>query len=424
VINVLAGLFLWHPYPITFEGNTCSHQCAYCYANARCNNRASGIKQAVKILKGDSNSKSLENLLYKSGYPIVMSNRTDPFSENNYTETRVLAQIVAEKENGVYVQTKLGREEYVDEFLDIIANKRNVMFYISVSTQNDDVAKIVEPGAPPPSERKRIAKKIAKKGYQVTIAFNPLVEEWASREDVLRECVEYKAAGINHFFFQKLHLSKGDISGMPENAITALKESGIDMGKYTGKASRDRKLFVQYTAELAMLNGHHVMLDGMPFRTGYYDSVPEIYNGKYFPTHYHFANWACENKKPGEVITREEYIQSMEPPIRDIIDAPFKGIDKYILRTARQVWYGNMKVQSIKTYRELLGLIYDDKRINPSPRNSILFTENEKKELVFRGEFLPGMSSPEAVAERDVMGGNIEALEKYLHKSLSERRKV
>jgi hypothetical protein len=68
---------------------------------------------------------------------------------------------------------------------------------------------------------------------------------------------------------------------------------------------------------------------------------------------------------------------------------PFREMDAYVLRVARNVWKENMKIQSIKTYRELLGAIYDEKRITHSPRNNWLMSVSERGELIYNGIIKP-----------------------------------
>ena len=385
MIDAFFGEFLLHPIPLEMSGNTCSHNCCYCFANIRRCNRVSEISRVVKFLKGDSKVQNLASVLYREGFPICISNRSDPFSESNYGETRIMAKILSEKQNGLFIQTKFGREEYVDEFIEILGNKKDVIFYVTITTPDDAIAKIIEPGAPPPSVRKQIALRLVKRGYPVIIAFNPYVEGWTNLEENLNECVYFSKHGINNFVYQRLHLTTADIKMMDKSMLNRLKKTGIDIEPYTKKNTR---IEIQKKAQAAVIQtykaGYNSILWGMPFKTDFFNIFEKTYK-KCFPSNYKFYNWAIKNKKPEEIITKNEYINSLEKSFGKLLDAPLKGIDTYILRMSRAVWKGNMRAQNLRTYRDLLGIIYDDSRISACPKNNILMKTNEKNELVFNG---------------------------------------
>jgi DNA repair photolyase len=390
MIDVFYGEFLINVTPLEMSGNTCSHNCCYCFANIEWGTRVSEIAREIAFLKGESRANNLATALYNRGYPICFSNRTDPFSESNIQDTRVLSKILRQKENGLFIQTKCGKEEYIDEFLEDMHGKKNIVFYITVTTPRDDISRIIEPGAPLPSKRKEIAKKIKKAGYPVIIAFNPFVEGWTDLEENARECAEYKAAGIDHFIYQCLKLNSQKVSSFSKERAARFKRSGCDTGLYIKKTTGLER---QRYAQKALINsynaGNKALMFGMPFRTDFFNMLEKTYQGKIFPSNYFFYNWVIKNKKKGDVVTKEEYIAALSPYLGDLIDMPFGEMDAYVLRVARNVWKGNMKIQRIKTYRELLGAIYDEKRITHSPRNNWIMSASERGELIYNGIIKP-----------------------------------
>ena len=390
MIDVFWGEFLLHPIPLEMSGNSCSHDCCYCFANIRRSCRVSEISRVINFLQGNTRAQNLATTLYNDGYPLCISNRTDPFSESNYGETRILAQILADKPNGLFIQTKLGREEYVDEFIDTLGKKRNIMFYITITTPNDDIAQIIEPGAPSPSERKRMAAKLVKAGYPVIVAFNPFAEGWTNLDENLREVESFRKLGINNFFYQNLHMANKEVQGFKSDRAQRFKKSGIDLSQYTVKATRIER---QKYAQLAMLKayqaGHNALLFGAPLKSEFFDMFKKTFKDKTFPTSYQFTNWMIKNKKPGDVITKAEYLEVLLPSLGDLADRKIKRLDTYILRQARNAWKGNMRAQNIGTFRELLEFIFDDKRMNQCPKNFFLCRTDESGQLVYKGKIDP-----------------------------------
>ena len=85
-IDVFTGEFLRHPAALELTANTCRNACAYCFATAHGKEHKGSIKSALNFLiKKDR--KSLKDRLFADGYPILVSNRSDPFSKNNVAFT-------------------------------------------------------------------------------------------------------------------------------------------------------------------------------------------------------------------------------------------------------------------------------------------------------------------------------------------------
>ncbi|GBR73148.1 hypothetical protein NO1_0578 [Candidatus Termititenax aidoneus] len=391
MIDVFCGEFLINVTPLEMSGNSCSHNCAYCFANIERGCRVSEISREIKFLTGKSSANNLATLLYHKGYPICFSNRTDPFSESNIKDTRVLAKILKQKENGLFIQTKLGKDEYIEEFLETMSGKKNIVFYITITTPNDDISKIIEPNAPLPSRRKAWAIKLSKMGYPVIVAFNPFVEGWTNLNENLKECKEYQRAGINHFIYQNLKLNPMKVKSFSPGRRKQFEKTGINLNLYCNKNStKDRQKYAQQAVINARKAGCEALMFGMPFRNDFFDILVSTYGkDKVFPSNYFFYNWLIKNKKAGDIVIREEYVNVLAPYLGDLIDTPIKAMPTYILRTARQVWKGNERVQRMTTYRELLGVIFDDKRISACPKRNFLISENDKGSAVFNGEIKP-----------------------------------
>jgi len=204
-MDALVGLFGGHPVPLEYSGVDCSNNCQYCFAKAySC--KESDYKKFQSLIRNLDKRNSLGAELFKDGQPVLLSNRSDPFCENNYRETLSVLKLLRQFPNGIYFQTKTG--EGMEEALTILDGKQNVAWYITVTCADDDMSTKVEPGAPSTSERLDWAKRLAKAGYHVIAAFNPLVEAWMPKKKLDKIITELIKDGVEDFYFDSLHLEK------------------------------------------------------------------------------------------------------------------------------------------------------------------------------------------------------------------------
>ena len=206
MIKYFSAEFLLHPCALDYSGNTCSHNCFYCFANIKKKERHANLRQTYNLLSGKSKSNTITNALLKLGYAICVSNRSDPFSDNNYKFTLPVLQMLAKRENGIFFQTKGGKG--IDDALKILKNKDNVIWYITITSLSEKISRQIEPNAPLPIERIKLAKKLKQNGQEVIIAINPCEPEWMPEKD-MRE-LEDRMAEIDvfHYVFQPLHISR------------------------------------------------------------------------------------------------------------------------------------------------------------------------------------------------------------------------
>lgn len=119
---------------------------------------------------------------------IVMSSATDPYLhlEKKLELTREALKIIAKYKFPVHMITKsplIGRDfdllhdinknAYVP--FDLQKKLKGVIISFSFSTLNDAVAKIFEPGAPPPSARLKTLQRTAEEGFHTGVSLMPLL---------------------------------------------------------------------------------------------------------------------------------------------------------------------------------------------------------------------------------------------------------
>lgn len=372
MIDPFYGEFLLHPSPLECSGNTCSHNCCYCFSNIRRSCRYSNIKQTLTQLKNFQSSNTYKNTLIKEKYSICLSNRTDPFSKTNYIETLSMLEYLKNLENGIFFQTKGGYG--IDEAFDILKDKKNILFYVTITSKNNDILKVIEPNSPSYEEKIELIKKAKNNGYNVIVAFNPVVKNWLPEKDFYDIVSDVNKIGVKNFIFQKLYLSKNDIKGFTEDRKKRFEdEILIDAVKKTS----ENQYYLQSLVIELIKRGNNAVAFGMPFKTDLFKDIRSTL-GKCFPSNYDVINYCFDNKV--KQITFNDYKKVLNENQNDLFNKEFKGLSTYIFRIARQVWKGNDKIQSIRTINDVLNAYWNYKQISGSLQNNKLFSVAQEKD--------------------------------------------
>jgi len=236
MLEVFLGGYLFHPAALDYSGDTCRNGCAYCFANINKEERKGNLTGAINSIHKKEPT-TYKDLLVKLGYPICVSNRSDPFTPRNYRDTVALFTHLAQIPNGIFIQTKTGPG--MDEAFDALEGKKNVVVYITVTTIRDSIAKLLEPGAPPPSERLRTAKAYHDAGYLVIVALNPLSEAWMPQEDIEALAEQLKADGIDHVCLEMLDIKRKRLSMLGANRKARLGDALLTLGDANRQYVRD-----------------------------------------------------------------------------------------------------------------------------------------------------------------------------------------
>ena len=264
MLEVFLGGYLFHPAALDYSGDTCQNGCAYCFANINKEFREGKLQSAINAFyKKEANT--YQSILLQEGYPILVSNRSDPFTVRNQRDSIALFTHLAERKNGVFIQTKTGPG--MDECLDLMKGRRDVVIYITVTTLRDDIAAVVEPHAPPPTERLRIAKKLHKAGYLVLIAVNPCSEAWMPRNDLETLAKELKKAGINHVCIEMLDIKRKRLALIGEGRKRRMG-AAVDLLDSTRE-------YVRECTQYLVAQGFQVAKRGMPFRSNLFADIKE-----------------------------------------------------------------------------------------------------------------------------------------------------
>jgi DNA repair photolyase len=153
---------------LTFNPYTgCSHQCIYCYASSYIPN-FSNLRPKKDLL---ANLKREAAKL--CGETISIANSSDPYPRAEASEgtTRRCLEILAESNCKIQIITKsnlVARDE------DLLCRVPATVA-LTITTDDDGLAQIIEPFAPPPSQRLRAAQDLIKAGVPVSVRIDPII---------------------------------------------------------------------------------------------------------------------------------------------------------------------------------------------------------------------------------------------------------
>ncbi|MEM4700649.1 MAG: radical SAM protein [Candidatus Bathyarchaeia archaeon] len=156
------------PPKLTFNPYTgCDHRCIYCYAT-------SYIRRFYECRpKKDLISRLKREAAKLKGELVSMSNSSDPYPtiEAETGLTRRCLQVLAECNCRIQIITK---SNIVLRDLDILKRMPS-MVALTITTDDAETARILEPYAPPPAERLKTAEKLLAEGIPVAVRIDPVI---------------------------------------------------------------------------------------------------------------------------------------------------------------------------------------------------------------------------------------------------------
>lgn len=362
------GGYLFHPAALDYSGDTCRNGCVYCFANINQCEREGNLAGAIKRFY-KKEIVTYDDMLLKEGYPILVSNRSDPFTPRNYRDTLALFTHLKNIPNGIFIQTKCGPG--MNDALEILGDKRPVV-YITVTTIRDEIAKIIEPGAPLPTERLRIAKNLHKRGYLVLIAVNPCCEQWIPMKDLESLCDDLKKSGMKHICIEMLDISRNRMKVLSQSRKDRIGEAAL-ADCASGRVRQYVRDCTQYLVGVGMI----VAKRGMPFKSAFFADI-KARLGKVMPAYQDFMNYCLDNYPCGSAVTFAEF-EKVICADGGIFTKTIRQntIRDYLLRSGFISWKDN---QEIHSHRELLRVLWNDPRPRISIQKHCLIKTTNKKD--------------------------------------------
>jgi DNA repair photolyase len=226
----------WHstlctcPPKLTLNPYTgCDHACVYCYASTYIprffdcrpkKNLISRLKREATKLRGEI---------------ISMANSSDPYPslEAKTGLTRRCLEILSDYNCKVQIITKSNLVVRDADLLKEIPS----MISLTITTDDDDTARIIEPNAPPPSKRLTAAETLIRKGIPTSVRIDPIIPFLNDEPENLIETLA--SIGVKHITSSTLKIRSGNWprfkAALPKTAQkleTLFFEEGEKMGNY------------------------------------------------------------------------------------------------------------------------------------------------------------------------------------------------
>jgi DNA repair photolyase len=209
----------------------CTFGCSYCYAAAfvRDHERRNSWGQWVQVKENALELLRKRRKKPLEGTTIYLSSVTDPYQpvERELKLTRaLLEELAAFHQVRLVVQT---RSPLVTRDLDLFARFPAVRVNMTITTDDEAVRKVFEPGCASLGRRLAAIAEVQRAGIPACITLTPLlpVADPASFAERL------KATGVTRFVTQYLHAERGQfVAGTRAAAVALCRERGWDEAAY------------------------------------------------------------------------------------------------------------------------------------------------------------------------------------------------
>lgn len=209
----------------------CTFGCSYCYAAAfvRDQEQRNSWGQWVQVKENALELLRKRRKKPLEGATIYLSSVTDPYQpiEHELKLTRaLLEELAAFHQVRLVVQT---RSPLVTRDLDLFARFPAVRVNMTVTTDDETVRKVFEPGCASLGRRLAAIAEVKLAGIPACITLTPLLPV----ADPTGFAERLKATGVTRFVTQYLHAERGQfVAGTRAAAVTLCRERGWDEAAY------------------------------------------------------------------------------------------------------------------------------------------------------------------------------------------------
>ena len=190
----------------------CEHGCIYCYARPTHSwlNLSPGIDFETRIVAKLNAAAALREAFARNGYQPKMLNLgsvTDAYqpAERRLRITRAVVEVLAEHRHAFSVITKSSLVERDLDLIAPLAAQRLAAVYVSITTLDDALARVMEPRAASPQRRLRCIETLARAGVPVGVSVSPVIP-FLNEPELERILDAAAAAGASRAFSVVLRL--------------------------------------------------------------------------------------------------------------------------------------------------------------------------------------------------------------------------
>jgi DNA repair photolyase len=387
MITPYYGEILFYPVPLELSPAPCGYGCAYCFVRhngtvIRPSSRAIGNLVAER-----SSRKSIQARLLDEGYPVLLSNRTDPFCPAVWPMARYAVQVLADAGNRCCFQTKGGSMGKIRELLDIMGYK--ACFYVTMTSDIPEVTARIEPGAPPVEERLAMAEYLVARGHVVQVGINPCVRSWF--RDIGGFMARLAKIGVHGVWVEPLHLNTNRLRRKNQAKAPGMtRADGEAIGPEACAEGSSRYLsdegydFIRLIDRLAIDKGMQFYGSHSYLPSDYFEPYRRLY-GKTFPVTQDAINrlHVLERERVKEDArngtAQKGYSTVSFDDFWELLteDARFPGgtwnLRDYVAALDKSVTFSGPLQMRDSSFKSLIRLFWSDRRFKMSPcRNEAL----------------------------------------------------
>jgi len=183
--SILHDFFVYGKEGLTINPyNGCHHRCGYCYATYEWSSEFYDHIYA-KINATDLLSKQIQSYKGNIIHPVMIASATDAYqpAELKYSLTRKCVEVLQEFEIPYYIFTK---SSLIERDLELHTRYSHNCFVVwSITTNNENIKRIVEPGTPPSKSVYKVIEKFCKSGIKCVVNIDPILPLITdSKEDI------------------------------------------------------------------------------------------------------------------------------------------------------------------------------------------------------------------------------------------------
>jgi DNA repair photolyase len=160
----------------------CEHGCIYCYARPTHSylDLSPGSDFETRILAKTNAAERLREAFSRPGYqPLALNigSATDAYqpAERRLRITRAILEVLAEHRHAFSIVTKSALIERDQDILAPMAAQRLAAAYVSITTLDPELARILEPRAAAPFRRLQTIRRLAQAGVPVGVSVSPVI---------------------------------------------------------------------------------------------------------------------------------------------------------------------------------------------------------------------------------------------------------
>ena len=188
----------------------CEHACVYCYARFATRFSHPGEQWGTFVDVRENAPEVLERQVRRaSPSTVYISSVCDAWqpAESRHCITRACLKVLLNSGFRLFLQTK---SSLIERDMDLLSGRADVTVGVTVTTVDDQYARIFEPYASPPAERLRIVNVARRRGLRTFVFLGPLLPGVSDRGEGLSElCARVAAAAPDFVIVDRLNRRAG-----------------------------------------------------------------------------------------------------------------------------------------------------------------------------------------------------------------------